>query len=74
MIHRICEACGKRMAHHRHHKFPQHKAHVQKYGRKVIDSDFNIAYCCSACHSSHANMPKRLMWDEEQFLFARINF
>jgi hypothetical protein len=68
MIYKICEACGERMANHRHHKFPQHKAHIEKYSRKVINSDFNIAYVCAVCHSSHACMPKRLMWSEEKFL------
>lgn len=44
----VCPTCGKR-ASHRHHKFPQWKINVEKYGRKVIDMPFNIVWYCEDC-------------------------
>ena len=63
MINRMC-TCGK-LAGHRHHQFPQHKAHREKYG-SLLDCDFNIEYMCPDCHSSHAKIDS--LWDEERFL------
>lgn len=63
----VCPSCGKRAA-HRHHKFPQWKQNVEKYGRKVIDMPFNIVWYCEDCHSSHANVRKRDFWNEIKFL------
>lgn len=67
MFLRLCEVCTKRPGVQRHHCFSQTKKAVAHYGRKLIDAPFNISYCCERCHSSHAKMPKRLLWDEWQF-------
>ena len=63
----VCPTCGKR-ASHRHHKFPQWKINIEKYGRKVIDMPFNIVWYCEDCHSSHAAVRKCDFWDEIKFL------
>jgi hypothetical protein len=60
---KICK-CGK-TATQRHHKFPQHKAHRERYG-KLIDKEFNIDMMCHYCHSSHAKVDE--IWDEERFI------
>jgi len=66
---RMCK-CG-RAASQRHHKFPQHKAHRELYG-KLLDKPFNIEWMCANCHSSHSNIDP--LWDEEDFLKALIKY
>lgn len=65
----ICR-CG-RPAHHRHHKFPQHKTHRRKY-KKLLDKSFNIEMMCAECHTSHMEIDK--LWDEEEFIAALTEY
>lgn len=63
---RPCSRCRTRQATDRHHRFPQHKANVKHYGRKLIDHPANIIWMCSACHASHADV-SGLTWGEAEF-------
>ena len=69
MLATIC-SCGL-PASQRHHKFPQHKANREKYG-KLLDKKFNIKMMCPNCHSSHANIDA--LWDEEDFIKALTKY
>lgn len=69
----FCVVCGK-PASHRHHCFSQSKPNKEKYGKKLIDVDFNRRWVCIDCHSSHAHIPQDLLWDEKKFIHeARRN-
>jgi 5-methylcytosine-specific restriction endonuclease McrA len=63
----ICEICKTRVATQRHHRFPQHKAHIKCYGKKLIDAAFNIVPVCSECNAGHNNIPDGYRDDELMF-------
>lgn len=66
-----CEACGRRPATQKHHKYSQRKWYVKNYGRKNIDDRRNIQYVCDGCGSSHAGQGKGLVvWSEQEFCEA----
>jgi hypothetical protein len=63
-----CEACGVRPATQKHHKYPQRRGHVRKYGRVLIDDRRNIQYVCAECGSSHAGQGRGLIvWNERDY-------
>lgn len=64
-----CILCGK-VATQKHHRFSQTKWAIEKYGKKLIDDNRNIEWLCPDCHSSHANIPKELIWSEKKFRLA----
>lgn len=68
-MNRPCENfkdCGN-VATDKHHCFSQTKVNVRHYGRKLIDSEFNIRYYCNQCHGSHRNVKKEHLWNEDGF-------
>ncbi|KKN34386.1 hypothetical protein LCGC14_0794330 [marine sediment metagenome] len=68
-----CVVCGE-PASQRHHCFSQSKPNIEKYGKKVIDADFNRRWVCINCHPGHGNIPPELIWDEKKFIsVARKN-
>ncbi|KKK96689.1 hypothetical protein LCGC14_2660230, partial [marine sediment metagenome] len=62
-----CVVCGK-PASQRHQCFSQSKPNIEKYGKKLIDADFNRRWVCIDCHPGHAHIPKDLIWDEKKFI------
>lgn len=73
MQHRhYCILCG-RPATQKHHKFSQAKWAIEKYGKKLIDADFNIEWICIDDHVGHRNIPKELIWNERRFIQEAIN-
>lgn len=62
-----CCVCQEKQGVHKHHCFPQTKVNIRIYGRRLIDADFNIRHMCAECHSSHAKVPKSLIWSEKKF-------
>lgn len=62
-----CELCGM-PAHQKHHLLSQSKVNIEKYGKKLINADFNIRWLCGDCHSGHNKIPKELNWSENRFL------
>ena len=68
---KYCIICGKRAV-HKHHKFSQTKWAIDKYRKDLINADFNIVMLCPDCHSSHANVPKNLIWTEQKFINEAI--
>jgi hypothetical protein len=63
-----CEACGKKEATQRHHKFSQTKWARELYG-DLLDDARNIQLCCADCHVSHAS-PNLIHWSECEFCKA----
>ena len=53
-LRKTCILCGKK-ATQRHHLFSQTKSNIEKYGKKIIDADFNLIDVCHDCHASHSN-------------------
>lgn len=64
---RYCILCGAKAV-HRHHKLSQSKVNINKFGKDLINADFNIEWLCPQCHSSHLNVPKELIWNEKRFI------
>jgi Zn finger protein HypA/HybF involved in hydrogenase expression len=64
---KYCPVCGN-IATHKHHKFSQTKWAKEKYGKKLIDHEFNIEYYCPDCHTSHARILKAHLWTEKKFV------
>jgi Zn finger protein HypA/HybF involved in hydrogenase expression len=62
-----CILCGKQGI-QKHHKFSQSKVNIAKYGRELIDAEFNTEWLCPDCHSSHNKIPKELNWSEARFV------
>jgi len=62
-----CIVCGK-PASQKHHKYSQTKWAIEKYGKILIDSDWNLEWTCIDCHSSHAHIPADLIWEEKKFV------
>lgn len=52
-VKKICIFCGK-TATQKHHMFSDSVGNNKKYGKKVIDADFNKFDACADCNSSHA--------------------
>lgn len=67
MIVRPCAYCGVRPSRPIHHRWPQHRDRVRHYGRKMIDAEFNMAWCCHVCNGSHDNVE---LWSEDEFRAA----
>ena len=68
----VCEICNCRPATERHHRFPQKKWAIRKYGRTLINSELNSQYLCRPCHITIKN------WNEREFckelgLFVCVN-
>lgn len=63
---KYCPACGKKAV-HKHHRFSQTSWAISKYGKDNVNADFNIAYYCADCHSSHRNVLKCDLWDENKY-------
>lgn len=64
-IQRICLFCGK-SANQEHHFFSQTIRNRLTYGN-LIDEAFNKCPACSACNTSHQNIPPWAIWDEKTF-------
>jgi hypothetical protein len=62
-----CILCGAK-ATDKHHKFSQSKINIAKYGRDLINNEFNIVWLCNNCHASHNKIPKELNWNEKRFI------
>lgn len=62
-----CVGCGKRAV-QKHHLFSQTKWAIEKYGKKMIDAEFNKVWVCPDCHTSHSNIPKEYIWTERKFI------
>jgi hypothetical protein len=46
----ICHLCHDRNTEHRHHLFSDTDQNRRLYGKKLLDSDFNLIPVCSVCH------------------------
>jgi hypothetical protein len=62
----ICTLCGNKAV-HKHHYYEDSKPNRDKYG-KLLQEEFNKIMLCPDCHSSHANVPKYMYWNETLFI------
>lgn len=70
-LRKTCSFCGGE-ANQKHHIFPNTKANVEKYGRKLINMDFNKKAACENCNPGHASPELSKNWIYTEFQFDKL--